>query len=606
MSRTFRSLVELLEYRAAHTPHAVAYTFLADGEVETETFTYGALAARAKAIAVSLQQQGVRPGDRALLLFPPGLDFIAAFFGALYGRAVPVPCYPPHPAQLARSLPRLLAIAADAEPAAVLCSADILQLASSIAHSGAALGGVRWVCTDAVDDDAGSPWRRPDVDETTLAFLQYTSGSTASPRGVMVSHGNLLHNLTLAAHCAQNDVETRSVSWLPVVHDMGLIEGVLGPLFGEYPAYLMSPASFLQRPIRWLGAISRYRATKSGGPNFAYDLCVRKTTPEQRLTLDLSSWRVAYNGAEPIRADTLEAFLRAFEPCGFQWSSFYPVYGLAEATLAVSSGRRDYEPVIRSVSTARLRESQVIDARTDSTATRLVASGPAAYDTRIVIVDPITRRRCPDGSVGEIWIASPSVTQGYWRRPHDSAHVFGARLADDNGGPYLRSGDLGTIICGELFVVGRLKDVLIVRGLKHHPQDIERTAERQHHAIRPGCTAAFAVDSPEGARIVVASEIDARRLRHEITPKGHPYIRKAISEITRAVRHAVASEHGIQLHGFALLLPGNLPKTTSGKIRRHACADAWMNGSLDHIARWHDRGERSDREDGDLLVANIA
>jgi acyl-CoA synthetase (AMP-forming)/AMP-acid ligase II len=577
MSHDFKSLVDMLRQRATLAPDARAYTFLADGETESGALSYAELDRRARAIAAALVAQGVKPSDRAILLFPPGIEFIPAFFAALYAQVIAVPCYPPLPSQLARSLPRLCAIAHDAEPAVVLCPSGLATLAPELARHSPALSAIPWVATDTIADDLANAWRDPQVASHELAFLQYTSGSTASPRGVMVSHGNLLHNLALANHAEANDADSVSVSWLPVIHDMGLIEGVLEPIFGGYPAYLMSPASFLQRPIRWLRAITRYRATNSGAPNFAYDLCVRKISAAQKATLDLSSWRVAYNGAEPIRAHSITAFHDAFKECGFRYNAFYPVYGLAEATLAVSSGGRSYEPVFIEASADGLHQGRVSAAssRRFARSTTLVASGPPALGTIVAIIDPHTRRRCNEGDVGEIWICSPSVAQGYWRRTEDTIRVFRATIDGEASGPWLRSGDLGTMIGGELFVVGRIKDVLIVRGMKHYPQDLELTAERQHDAIRPGCTAAFAVEGagPDGPQIVVASEVDPRRLVEVV-------------DVTRAVRHGIATEHGIQLHGVALVRPGRIPKTTSGKIRRHACADSWLDGSLESIAQW--------------------
>ncbi len=359
MSAELHSLVEMLRQRASIAPGATAYTFLADGEIESDTITYGALDQRARAIAALLVDRGLHPGDRAILLYPPGLDFIAGFFGALYAGVVAVPCYPPHPSQLARALPRLLAVINDADPSVVLCPSEIFALAPAIAHHASRLLSLTWLATDSVDVTSADSWNEPAVDHTTLAFLQYTSGSTSAPRGVMVSHGNLLHNLAYANYVEENDATSCSISWLPVIHDMGLIEGVLQPVFAGYAAYLMAPTAFLQRPIRWLRAISRYRLTNSGGPNFAYDLCVRKITAEQKASLDLSSWRVAYNGAEADPcADTLVAFHDAFVECGFRWRAFYPVYGLAEGTLVVTSGRQAYEPVVHHLESVALAEGR--------------------------------------------------------------------------------------------------------------------------------------------------------------------------------------------------------------------------------------------------------
>jgi acyl-CoA synthetase (AMP-forming)/AMP-acid ligase II len=359
---------------------------------------------------------------------------------------------------------------------------------------------------------------------------------------------------------------------------MGLIEGVLQPVFAGYPAYLMAPAAFLQRPVRWLQAITRYRATNTGGPNFAYDLCVRKINAEQRATLDLSRWRVAYNGAEPIRHDTLIAFHDAFGDRGFRWRSFYPVYGLAEATLVVSSGRRSYEPVFRTVDAGALRNGRTCDATSGSVTTRtLVSSGPVSFGTTVLIVDPQTLIEVADDEVGEIWVTSPSVARGYWRRVDETEHAFRAYLADGRG-PFLRTGDLGVLRDGELTVTGRLKDLLIVRGLKHYPQDIELTVERSHDAVRPGGTAAFSLDVDGDEGVVVAAEIDARRFDGGDSSVLH--------DIVNAIRQRVAEEHGIQLHAVSVLSLGALPKTSSGKIRRHAARSGYADGSLLEIHRW--------------------
>lgn len=577
MSDSFRSLVELMRFRASATPAARAYTFLADGETESETLTYMELDHRARAIAAALIARGVQRGDRAILLYPPGLGFIPAFFGSLYAGVIAVPCYPPHPSQVARALPRLLSVVGDAGPSIVLAPAAVTHMAAEIGQLAPTLAALPWLATDECDLDSANLWHDGDVTPDTLAFLQYTSGSTSTPRGVMVSHANLLHNLAYANYVEENDATSVAVSWLPVIHDMGLIEGVLEPAFAGYPAYLMAPATFLQRPIRWLRAITRYRATNSGGPDFAYNLCARKIGVEQRAGLDLSSWRVAYNGAEPIRADTLIDFHRSFADCGFRWRSFYPVYGLAEATLVVSSGRQDYEPVLREMETPATR----------------VSSGRVGFGTIVEIVDPESLTRCAPGDIGEIWISSPSVTRGYWNRPAETSLTFSARMAGDDRHTYLRTGDLGTLVEGELFVVGRLKDVIIVRGMNHYPQDIEATVERLHPAIRPSCVAAFTVPGDREERVVMAVEVDPREVAR--TAPGRPRIqasvpltpdaRAILDHIGAAVRVAVSEQHGLQVHAVAFLHPGGLPKTSSGKLRRHATAEAFVGDQLHEILR---------------------
>jgi acyl-CoA synthetase (AMP-forming)/AMP-acid ligase II len=585
-----RTLVELLHVRAQSQPDKLAYTFLVDGEREGARLTYAELDRSARAIAATLQSNHVQPGERALLLYPPGLDFICAFFGCLYAGVVAVPSFPPHPAQLARTLPRLVGVATDAELSAVLSTAAMVAESEIIARRAPILGTTPWIATDALVEHTGASWRAPMLAPDMLAFLQYTSGSTSAPKGVMVSHANLLHNLAYANHVEENDSASVSVSWLPVIHDMGLIEGVLEPMYAGYPAYLMAPAAFLQRPIRWLRAISRYRATNSGGPNFAYDLCARKITDAQCNELDLSSWSVAYNGAEPIRGDTLSTFYERFRNVGFRWRSFYPVYGLAEATLLVSSGRRDYEAEILDADAGAISRGELCAATDETPITRpLVACGTANFGTRVAIVDPETRQSCAEGEIGEIWVASASVAHGYWRREQLTAETFRASLASGEG-PFLRTGDLGVLRNGELIVTGRLKDLLIVRGLKHYPQDLELTAERQHSALRAGCAAAFAVEDED--EIAVAIEVDPRALLADVDERAGQ-----LQDIIAAIRRAVTEEHGIVLGAVSLLSIGTMPKTSSGKLRRHACRQGFIEHTLDEMMRWPEQSQLANRDE---------
>jgi acyl-CoA synthetase (AMP-forming)/AMP-acid ligase II len=560
---TGASLVELLRFRAAVQPHDVAYTFLRDGEHEADSITYEALDRLSRAIAARLHLR-CRPGDRALLLYPPGLEFIPAFFGCLYAQVVAVPAYPPNLTRADRGAPRLRAIAADARPVAVLSTRASMDTLTDMSEALSTSLHVEWIATDEIDHGGASEWRDPGVDGTTLAFLQYTSGSTSTPRGVMITHGNLLHNLAYAFHLGEGGSSSVSVSWLPVIHDMGLIEGVLQPAFSGCPAYLMSPAAFLQRPVRWLNAISRYGATRSGGPNFAYDLCVRRVGAEERQSLDLTTWRSAYCGAEPIRHHTLRAFAAAFAPAGFRSSALRPCFGLAEATLLVTAG------------TWTGNGSDVDLSR--------VSCGTAECDTRVVIVEPETRRPCGPGSVGEIWVAGPSVAQGYWDRAEETAATFRA-LTDGGEGPFLRTGDLGFMHEGDLYVSGRLKDVLIVRGMKHYPQDLEQTTE-QHPAIRPGCSAAFATDAGSlGDRIAIVAEADVRQLA---TPES-------AEAVIAMIRRSIAELHGVLLEAVVLVAPGAVPKTTSGKLQRFACRDAFLSDRLSVLAVWRETSVEGER-----------
>jgi acyl-CoA synthetase (AMP-forming)/AMP-acid ligase II len=567
------SLVELLRFRAAAQPDQCACTFLEDGEREADSVTYAELDDRARAIAARLQRQ-LAPGARVLLIYPPGLEFIGAFFACLYADVIAVPAFPPGGGRSAsrsgsQRLARLAAICADAEPSAVLTTSELTRHLCFAPD-------LEVIASDEILD-GGAAWQDPAAGRSTIAFLQYTSGSTAVPKGVMVTHGNLLHNLAYAFHLAENDASTVSVSWLPVVHDMGLIDGVLQPIYSGCPAYLMSPAAFLQRPARWLRAISRYRATRSGAPNFAYDLCVRRISMADRETLDLSTWRAAYNGAEPVRRETLEAFSQAFAGCGFRPSSFRPSFGLAESTLLVSSDR--WRPPGASTLERQPPAPWSVSAQyPEASAPGPVSCGRPSFGTRLLIVDPATGHPCAREATGEIWVAGPSVARGYWNRPEENDHSFSA-YASDGQGPFLRTGDLGFLRDGDLYVTGRLRDVLIVRGVKHYPQDLEHTVSRQHRSLFAGTVAAFALDrGPSGDRIGVAAETDPRAVDLAGTGSG------LIAEI----RVAVAEAHGVQLCAVLLVPCGAIPRTTSGKLQRSACAEHVKHGRLPILVDWRD------------------
>ncbi|NMO13896.1 AMP-binding protein [Pyxidicoccus fallax] len=565
------SLVELARRRAEQHPQQRAYTFLVDGDAEEAHLTYAELDRRARTIGGFLQGLGAR-GERVLLLYPPGLDYVAAFVGCLYAGAVAVPAYPPDPMRVARTLPRLEAVIQDARARFALTTGFIQSVAESLAKQSAALAGLTWVATDSLEDSAADGWKDPGATRESLAFLQYTSGSTGTPRGVMLSHGNLLHNSFAIHRCFEHSEASRGVIWLPPYHDMGLIGGVLQPLAGGFPVVLMSPLDFLKRPARWLEAISRHKATTSGGPNFAYDLCVRKTTPEQRAALDLSTWDVAFNGAEPVRAETMERFAQAFAVSGFRKQAFYPCYGLAEATLIASGGRKAALPVERMYSRESIQQGRAEAAQpgTEGVST-LVGCGQSVLDQELLIVDPESHQPAPVGRLGEIWVRGASVASSYWERPEESQATFHARRADTGEGPYLRTGDLGFFADGELFVAGRIKDLVILRGRNHYPQDLELTAEGSHPAMRPGCSAAFSVEAEGEERLVVVMEVDRKQLAEP-------------AEAIDALRRAIASAHEVAVGTVVLIPPGGLPKTSSGKVQRRACRAMYLAGELEVLA----------------------
>lgn len=557
------TLVELLQARARELRGIALYTFLRDGEEDEISLSPDGLDRRARAIAARLQALGA-PGERVLLLYPPGLEYIQAFFGCLYAGALAVPVYPPM--RMDRPQPRLQAVASDCSPVAFLTLSRLAESAGTHGGPNLGLGALPWIATDRIPDDEGSRWHPPAIGAESLAFLQYTSGSTNLPRGVALTHANLLHNLRAMQQMIGLSPGLPGVSWLPPYHDMGLIGSLLQVVYSGLRGTFLSPLAFLQRPYRWLAAISRTRAVVSGGPNFAYDLCVRRITPEQRASLDLSTWEVAYNGAEPVLAETLDRFAEAFARCGFRREAFYPCYGLAESTLMVTGSRRGNGAVRRAVDTGALEKDRVVPgSRT------LVSSGQGAPGLRVVIVDPASAARLPAGRVGEIWVAGPSVAQGYWGRPDETRQTFRAVRADGDG-PYLRTGDLGFLADdGELFVTGRLKDLIIVDGRNHYPQDIELTVEQCHPAVRWGGCAAFAVDGggwPE--RVVVVAEVQ-RPWRSSASSR---------TEIQNAIRTSVAEAHDLRLDDVVLLDPGGVFKTSSGKVQRHACREEYAAGAL--------------------------
>ncbi|MCC6191127.1 MAG: amino acid adenylation domain-containing protein [Anaerolineales bacterium] len=575
-SPAFGTLVEMLRSRAADQPERLAYRYLPDDAAQLEqSVTFGELDRQARAIAAWLQAS-VPAGSRALLLFPPGLEYIAAYFGCLHAGVIAVPAYPP---RVNRPMPRLQSIVADAEATVALTTTSILiTLERRFAHM-SNLAALRWLDTAQMPAGLESSWISPDITPATLAFLQYTSGSTSSPKGVMVSHGNLMHNLDMIQHGFQMNNGEAGVFWLPSYHDMGLIGGILEPMYLGGTSTLMSPASFLQRPVRWLEMISQYRGTISGAPNFAYALCAEKVSAEQRAALDLSSWVTAFCGAEPIRRDALDNFAAAFAPCGFNPKAFYPCYGLAEATLLVAGGYGSGQLTALTVDRRSLAHNQVVLASeaaapqaSETSAQVLVSSGQAVGDQQIVIVNPETLAARPEAEVGEIWLRGPNVTQGYWRRPEATVEAFAARLAD-GAGPFLRTGDLGFLLAGNLYVTGRAKDLIIIRGRNHYPQDIEATVERCHPGLRAGSGAAFSVDAAGEERLVVVFEVE----RHH---------KPDLAEVVAAVRRALAVDHELQLHALVLIKTLSIPKTSSGKIQRHACKAQYLEGTLEVVAEW--------------------
>jgi 8-amino-7-oxononanoate synthase len=587
------NLIRMLRRHAEEKPDQTAFVHLLDGQSNQAVLKYAHLDQRARAIAAHLQNMGFA-GQRVLLVYPPGLDFITAFFGCLYANCVAVPTYPPH----RHRMPNLLhAIAADAEAnIALSTSCAAAQFQSMIGRKSgqaAAFSQIRWLATDEIPDALAERWSEPAIASDMLAMLQYTSGSTSQPKGVMLSHANLMDNTHTIHHAFGVRPGDSGVFWLPTYHDMGLVGGVLVPVFAGATNVLISPVDFLQKPIAWLAAISKYRATISGGPNFAYDLCVRNITDEQRATLDLSSWALAFVGAEPIQPATLERFAAAFAPCGFKPSAFYPCYGLAEATLIVTGARRGSGATVQAFHDTALTENHVEPVPDgNGQARRLVACGSPVDTMRVVIVNPKTHTEAAPDCVGEIWVAGASVGQGYWHNLRLTSRSFNAHLSDTGEGPFLRTGDLGFMSDGQLYITGRREGLIIVRGLNRYPQDIEATARMSHPLLGVGYGAAFAVDDHGSQRLILVQEV-----KHN----G----KMDLNLVLDAVRMAVLDEHDLALDTIVLVRSGTIPKTSSGKVQRRACRGAFLSGEIKTLAKYS-RGLMVENADpGDTISPGI-
>jgi natural product biosynthesis luciferase-like monooxygenase protein len=565
-------MIGLLRRRVFECPDNLAYTYIAD-EKELR-ITYRQLDERARGIALHLRRL-VPAGERALLLYPSGVNFIEAFFGCVYADVVAVPLPPPSPN---RPAPRLAAVLDNADAAVALTTTSLLGTVKNYCAARAAR--LQFIATDAIGEPALDKWRHGDVSADTIAMLQYTSGSTNTPKGVMLSHGNIMHNLSVITHgfTDQNTQAAVGMLWLPNYHDMGLIGGILAPLHIGCPAVLMSPSAFVARPYRWLQAITHYRGTISGAPNFAYEMCVNKITKEQRATLDLSSWDVAFCGAEPIRSETLKRFAAMFGPCGFRPEAFYPCYGLAEATLLVSGVERHAPPVYLTVDQAALERGVAEEAvHGDAAGKALVSCGRPLPGQHVVIVHPESHAQRAPGELGEVWVSGPSIAKGYWNRPADTEATFHAYINGAGQGPFLRTGDLGFIHKQELFITGRTKDMIIIRGRNFYPHDIEEQVERSSKLLAEGYTAAFSqVDESSGQEnLVVVKEIVRQAARSA-----------DLQDIIVSIRSAIADAFDLQVFAVVLVREASLPKTSSGKIQRYVCRQQFLDGTLKVLATW--------------------
>ncbi len=572
------ALGAVLARRAAEEPDKPVFVYVGDGESEEEKLSYLQLHHRAQQVVAALLD-ACAPGARALMLFAPGLDYVSAVYGAFQAGVVGVSALPPQPSRLSRTLPRLIAIAEDAEVEVVLTTAAIRDGARGLFDDGP-LAKAAWIAVDDLPELAGEVGVVPRT-MSDLAFMQYTSGSTRTPRGVMLTHGNLVDNTLFIGEVFGHQPASLGFNWLPPYHDMGLIGGVLQPVFygGGRPSVLISPLAFIKRPARWLEGISRYRATISGGPNFAYDLCVQRIDEKTREGLDLSCWEVAFNGAEPIRAETLDAFTEMFAPCGFRRSAFLTCYGLAEATLMVTGIEKCSEPPHTRFDADALAEGRAEPPHPGARAVTLVGCGGPNDRHDVAIVDPDTMRRCPPARVGEIWVSGPSVAGGYWHQQEGEDCFDQCIVGEEEGeGPgYLRTGDFGVFQDGHLYVVGRLRDLIIVNGRNHHPHDVEFSGESAHPALRSHCSAAFEVMQDDRRGPGILMEVDSDGVED-------------FDRLVAAVRRQVAADTDLQLHWVGLCEPRVVPKTTSGKVQRRASASMIEQGEVTLLAEWRLHG----------------
>ncbi|QKG83774.1 amino acid adenylation domain-containing protein [Kroppenstedtia pulmonis] len=585
-TETVGTLVDALRENASSMPDHRAYSFLVDGEQDRMDITSAELDARSKAIAAALQGC-VANSERALLLFPPGLDFVVSFYGCLYAGVCAVPCYLPSvPRAKSNSmLDRFVTIARDCNASVILTTSELMDKLQERWRKFELDTDILWLATDTIHENRGQDWVEPSISGDTLAYLQYTSGSTSVPKGVMVTHANLINNSRMMQKASQSTAGVEIVSWLPVFHDMGLIGAILQSQLLNGSCTFMTPQHFIKKPIRWLQLISQCKNEHiiSGGPNFAYDLCVREISEKDMDSLDLSRWKTAFNGSEPVRRETVDSFIEKFKRCGFQKSAMHPTYGLAETTLMVS-GRQQKEPQLFVADAALLEQGKAVKADPRNSRTKtLVGCGCSVEGQELLIVDPDTRQICKTGGVGEIWVSGPHVANGYWNQEAATENAFHAYTATGEG-PLLRTGDLGFLNEEELYITGRIKEVIIIRGRNLYPQDVERSAGRSHDSLLAGLAAAFAVEVEGEERLIVVQAVNRRSDAD-------------FSEVARKIRENVSEDHDVELYGVVLVKPSEIKRTTSGKIQRSLCRDAFLNESLEVIAQsmlGHDENERED------------
>lgn len=564
------NFADLLRIRAKQHPEKTAFIFLEDGINETARINYGQLEKRASLLAANLLEKN-RKGERCILLFQPGIDFIVAFMGCLIAGVIAVPSYPP---RRNRKNERFLAIVNNCEPSAIIASVSIANDLQKNTEDQELIKNIRLINFDKLDFSQEKKDTNTAILKEDIAFLQYTSGSTGMPNGVMVSHGNLIHNSEIIKKAFNHDENLRGVNWLPPFHDMGLIGTLLQPIYVGGQNAIIPPATFLRYPDRWLKAITKYKGNTVGGPNFALDYCCDKISEEDKKEIDLASVEIFFCGSEPIRENTMNRFSEYFKDCGFKTEMFYPCYGLAESTLICTGGDYNEKPLYFSADKSKLEtENKIQPAEGNKQALSFTACGFPFFNMEVIIADHNKNEICPEGETGEIWVKGPSVCQGYWNNAVKTKETFHAVLKNDVQQKYMRTGDVGFIHEGQLFITGRLKDLIIIRGQNYFPQDIENTIESCHPALRKYSAAVFSADIKQEERLVIISEVERSFIRN---------LNK--EEVFEAIREAVSEEYGIQPFAIVLIKTGSILKTSSGKIQRLATKKAFLQDELNVIA----------------------
>ncbi len=581
------TLMDVFKKHLNHFPNKTLYRFFENGEEETDSRTFLELYNRAEIIATNILEH-VKPGDRVLLLFPSGLDFTDAFFACLLAGVIAVPAFPP---KGKRRIGRLEKIAFDCA-ANLILTTETTYVKTNKWFNNEVFNDVKWLRTDKIENKKSN--QLPKITSNTIAFLQYTSGSTGDPKGVIVSHSNIIHNNTLIKNAFHHTQKTIGLSWLPIYHDMGLIGNILQAFFVGFEILIMPPTAFIQKPLRWLSLIAKNKVTYSGGPNFAFDLCINHIKEEVVESLDLSSWRTAYNGSEPIRPETMNRFASHFSNAGITKVSLFPCYGMAETTLVVSCSKYNNPPIVLQLEKEKLYNGKIKpfeEGKDELGKIEFVGNGPVLGDLKVKIVNPETKQLCKNGEVGEIWISGPSVAKGYWKREKLTEEIFNAQIIYANGkvntklGSFLRTGDMGFLENNELYLSGRLKEMMIINGVNHFPQDIEQTVQYSNSDLQSNAGVALSTEINGKQELIIVQEIKRTSMRNY-----------DLDRIVRDVCNAVFVEHELSVYSILLVIPGRVGKTSSGKIQRVGTKLAFEKGEIEGILSEWTAGTKREKE----------